>query len=99
MENKLLKVIVVTEDGEQKEFEGEGIVAYAITDTGDQTRAHGGVIGKFDDRCVNALIACLEESFEERWTRVDMMRKMKRLLGLKDGEEYMEVARKAAEKN
>ena len=42
MENKLLKVIMVMEDGTQKEFEGEGIVAYAITDDGEGTAAHGG---------------------------------------------------------
>lgn len=44
MENKLLKVIAVMEDGEQKEFEGEGIVAYAITDDGKSTRVNGGLL-------------------------------------------------------
>ena len=42
MENKLLKVIMVMEDGTQKEFEGAGIVAYAITDDGEGTTANGG---------------------------------------------------------
>lgn len=90
MENKMLKVIMVMEDGTQKEFEGEGIVAYAITDTDEAVSANGGVIGKFNDHCVEALITCLEESFAERWVRVDLMRKMKKLLGIQDGEEHME---------
>lgn len=94
MENKMLKVIMVMEDGTQKEFEGEGIVAYAITDGDDQTSAHGGVIGKFNDNSVSALIACLEGSFAERWVRVDLMRKMKKMLGIKDGEEHMKKVEK-----
>ena len=94
MENKLLKVIVEMEDGTRKEFEGEGIVAYAITDTDEAVIANGGVIGGFNDHCVEALIACLEESFAERWTRVDLMRKMKKLLGLKSGEEHVEKIEK-----
>lgn len=54
----------------------------------------GGVIGSFNDHCVEALITCLEEAFAEKWTRVDLMRKMKKLLGLKDGEEHMEKIEK-----
>lgn len=42
MENKMLKVIMVMEDGTQKEFEGEGIVAYAITGTDEVVSATGG---------------------------------------------------------
>ena len=94
MENKMLKVIVVMEDGTRKEFEGEGIVACAITDTGEATSANGEVIGVFNDNCVGALITCLEESFAERWARVDLMRKMKKLLGIEDREEHIEKIEK-----
>lgn len=94
MENKMLKAIVVMKDGTQKEFEGKGIVAYAITDSDGQTSAHGGVIGKFNDNSISALIACLEDTFAERWVRVDLMRKMKKLMGIEDGEEHMEKVEK-----
>lgn len=99
MENKLLKVIAVMEDGTRKEFEGEGIVAYAITDGDDQTSAHGGVIGKFNDNGVSALMHCLEETFEGRWMRVSLMRHLKEMFNINDGEEHMETIEKAAEEN
>lgn len=99
MENKLLKVIVVMEDGTQKEFEGEGIVAYAITDDGDQTSAHGGVIGKFNDNGISALMRCLEETFKDRWMRVSLMHHLKEMFNINDSEEHMETIEKAAEEN
>lgn len=99
MENKLLKVIAVMEDGTQKEFEGAGIVAYAITDGDDQTSAHGGVIGKFNDNSISALMHCLEETFKDRWMHVSLMRRLEGIFGIKDGEEHMETIEKAAEEN
>ena len=55
----------------------------------------GGVIGKFNDHCVYALISCLEEAFKDRWRRIRLTRSLERILGIKDGEEHMETVEPA----
>ena len=51
----------------------------------------GGVIGKFNDNSVSALMRCLEETFKDRWLRLSLMRRLEGMFGIKDGEEHMET--------
>ena len=59
----------------------------------------GGIVGNFNDHCVSALISCLEETFKDRWMRVSLMHSLEGILGIKYGEEHMEIIEKAAEEN
>lgn len=67
MENKLQKVIMVTDDGERRECEGEGAVAFAITDDGKGTAVSSCVRGCFSTNSVVALFTVLEDVFKEEW--------------------------------
>ena len=80
MENKLQKVILVMDDGKQREYEGEGIVAFAITDDGEGTNISGGVVGEFSVNSVAGLIRMLKGMFKEEWKHAILKTSLEDLL-------------------
>ncbi|MBP3411390.1 MAG: hypothetical protein J6M10_10410 [Clostridia bacterium] len=83
MENKLQKVILVTDDGERKEYEGVGVVVVAVTSGEKETKTQGGVVGSFNLSGVAAVIRDLEMIFKEQWQQAMLAVCLEGLLDVK----------------
>lgn len=87
MDKKLLKMSVEMENGEIREFSGEGVVLCALTDNDDRTEVSGGVIGKFNMNAIRALIRWQQEAMGDEWMAASAMIAMEKLLGKTHGTE------------
>lgn len=74
MGKKMVKAILIMEDGSQKEYEGEGMVICAVTDDMGKkgTNVHCGVLGNFSTSSVFAIYKQMAKVFKEDWVTMEI---------------------------
>lgn len=81
MENKMVKAILVMEDGSQKEYEGEGVVICAVTTDEEKTSVTttGCVHGNFNLVSIVGIHEMMTESFDNEWAKADIIHSMEHI--------------------